>query len=314
MPLDMAVSLVDLMHSLGVSNVVLIGGETLFWPHLFTVATYIKSLGMRSAVVTNGWLLGHERYREKVRRSDITELNISLKGGNRQQYTDLTGFDGFERTIEGLREATKWGHIEVGVSTVVSNATVGNIDELAEVAFGNGATTMSYSMCGPIVTDGAFDDKYMPEPAQVVQAFMEKYDKIHALSRGHFSIEATLPACLWPPEFLATLEERGQMSYGCHFKTRSGVLFDRWGKLIPCNHLYDYPMGQYSVDFTDVASFQALWEKPELDAFYKKMLAYPAKACITCATYDKCGGGCPLTWFVREPESTILQGGERWTS
>ena len=56
MPFSMAKSLIDLMHELGVSNVVLIGGETLFWRHLFESATYLKSLGMTSAVVTNGWL------------------------------------------------------------------------------------------------------------------------------------------------------------------------------------------------------------------------------------------------------------------
>lgn len=314
MPFPMAKSLIDLMHELGVVNVVLIGGETLFWKHLFETATYIKSLGMTSAVVTNGWLLGNERFREKVGLSDITSLNISLKGGNRRQYAELTGFDGFDQVVDGIKQVSKWKHIGIGVSTVVSDATLGNIDELAQVAFDNGVPMMGYTLCGPTIADGDFNSQYMPNLQAVVQAFVEKYDVINAISGGNFSLDAAMPTCLYPPDFLRVLESRGQISYGCQFKSRSGVLFDRWGKVIPCNHLFDYPIGQYGVDFTDRASFQAMWERPELDAFYGKMLAYPARACVSCTAFNKCGGGCPLNWFVREPETTILTGGERWTS
>lgn len=314
MPFSMAKSLIDLMHELGVSNVVLIGGETLFWRHLFESATYLKSLGMTSAVVTNGWLLGNERFRERVRLSDITSLSISLKGGSRKQYAELTGFDGFDQVVDGIREVTKWTHIGTGVSTVISTATVGNIKELAQVAFGAGATHMSYTMCNPALIDGMFDGKFMPDPTDVVQAFTDNYEEIQCISGGNFTIEATLPTCLWSPNLVALMESRQQLSYGCHFKSRSGVVFDRWGKLIPCNHLYDYPMGQYGVDFTDRTGFERLWEQPDLVAFYNKMLAYPAKACISCTAFNKCGGGCPLDWFVREPETVILTGGERWTS
>lgn len=305
MPFEMAKNLIDLMHQIGVHNVILIGGETLFWPHLFPVASYLKSLGMTSAVVTNGWLLGFEKFRNRVKKSDITSLNISLKGGNRQQYIDLTRFDGFETTIEGLREVNKWQHIDTGISTVISTETLSNLDEITRVAFSNGAKFINFSTCGPMVNRGSFDSQYVPEPVDVVNAFVAEYETINTLTDGRFSIEGTLPTCLWPPDLLRTLEERGQISYGCHFKTRSGVLFDRWGSIIPCNHLYDYPLGTFGVDFTDLESFKSVWNHPQINAFYGKMLAYPTTRCVTCCSFDKCGGGCPLNWFIREPDSVI---------
>lgn len=314
MPLNMAKSLVDLMYDLGVGNVVLIGGETLFWKHLFEVATYIKSRGMESTVVTNGWLLGQERFRERVRSSDITAINISLKGGNRQQYIDLTGFDGFEKTLEGLREVAGWGKPEVSVSTVISRETLNNLHEIAAIAFENGTPAMSFSICNPAFSNGTMDTQHLLHPQEVVNAFMAQYEAINRVSGGHFALEGSVPACLWSQDFLRTMEEKRQVAYGCHFKNRSGVIFDRWGKVIPCNILYEYPIGQYGVDFTDVESFQNMWERPQLTAFYNKMLSYPATACVKCDEFVKCGGGCPLNWFVRKPEDTIPTGGITWTS
>lgn len=309
MPLDMAISLIDLMHSLGVQNVVLIGGETLFWRHLFPVATYIKSLGMTSAVVTNGWLLGHERFRRKVERSDITSINISVKAGNKQQYIELARFDGYDRVAEAIRETSIWSHIGVSTSTVISTAVLHNLDEVVRFAFANGARSMNMSVCGPAISNGEFDTQYVPEIPAMVDSFVSHYPAMNEVSGGNISIEASLPACVWPKDFLATMEDRDQITYGCHFKTRSGVLFDRWGKIIPCNHLFDYPLGQFGVDFTDTEGFATLWNNPEVLEFYDKMIAYPASACIKCGSFDKCGGGCPLNWFVREPESVIPAGG-----
>lgn len=308
MPLQTAKDLINLMHDIGVKNVILIGGETLFWPHLFAVATYLKSLDMKCAVVTNGWLLGFKKFRDRVEKSDITSVSISLKAGNRQQYIDLTGFDGFDKVLEGLRETSAWNHISVETTTVINTGTLDNIDEIVRVAFANGAKGINISMCGPSIANGTFDSQYVPDPHSIVQVITDKYELINRLSNENFSIEATLPACLWPKELLATMEARDQVSYGCHFKTRAGVIFDRWGNLIPCNHLFEYPMGKFGTDFHDLSSFAEVWQNPQLGQFYDRMLAYPAQACIACKSFDKCGGGCPLNWFVRDPEQVIQQG------
>lgn len=308
MPLELAKSLIDLMHSLGIKDVVLIGGETLFWPYLFEIATYLKSLGMTSTVVTNGWLLGAKKFRDRIERSDITSLNISLKAASRQQYKDLTRFDGFDMVAEGLRAVSKWQHIRVETSFVISTAVIGNIVEMVKLAFDNGAGGLNISTCGPSINSGTFGSQFMPEPMAIVSAMVAAYERIHAISGDQFSLEGTLPACLWPQDLLATMEDRGQISFGCHFKTRSGLLFDRWGRVLSCNHLFDYPLGQFGVDFTDLTTFATFWAKPELAAFYAKMLEYPAQACISCTSFDKCGGGCPLMWFVHDPELVISQG------
>lgn len=309
MPLEMAVKLIDLLHEIGVKNVILIGGETLFWPHLFEVATYLKSLDMSSSVVTNGWLLGFEKFRNKVEKSDISSLSISLKAANRQQYLDVTGFDGFEKVRDGLREVNKWEHIQTETSVVINTEVIDNIEDVVRLAFENGSKSINISLCGPIITEGSFNSNFMPSPWKIVEVLTEKYEIINSISKGSFSIEQSLPACLWPPDILKIMEERNQVSYGCHFKERSGLIIDRWGNIIPCNHLHEYPIGQYGTSFKDLESFERFWKDPDLDKVYRSMLAYPSKPCITCSVFDKCGGGCPLYWLVRDPDLVIPEGG-----
>ncbi|NMB69710.1 radical SAM protein [candidate division WWE3 bacterium] len=310
MSFEEACVLIDFIHSLGVKNIILIGGETLFWKHLFETATYIKSLGMGSTVVTNGWLLGNPRFREKVATSDITGIGISLKAGNREQNMRLTKYDGFDRVQAGIRATKDWKHIRVETSTVMTTETLGNIDEIVRVAFENGSPYINIQMCGPVVAGGKVDGQYMPDPFEIVRVITEKYEVINAITGGNFSLEQQLPSCIWPPDFLAMLEERKQAYHGCHFRTRSGILFDRYGQVIACNHLYDYPLGKFGVDFTDVESFQQFWMQAPLVAFYDKMLSYPSKSCVTCQTFGVCGGGCPLQWLVREPKNVIpMKGG-----
>lgn len=310
MGLDEAKRLISFIHTLGVKDIILIGGETLFWPHLFKIASFIKSFGMGSTVVTNGWLLGNDRFRDRVSQSDITALGVSLKAGNRQQNLKLTQFDGWGQVLKGLRETSDWKHICVETSTVINTETLYNIDEIVRVAFENGTHRISLQMCGPMIGESGIDGQYMPDAREIVRVFTEKYGYMNEVSGGKFGIEQGLPACLWPEDFLSLLEERGQVYHGCHFRTRSGLLFDRYGRVIACNHLYDYPMGQFGVDFNDVESFERFWVKPDLVAFYDKMLSYPAGRCVKCATFDICGGGCPLQWFVRDPEAVIpVKGG-----
>jgi radical SAM protein with 4Fe4S-binding SPASM domain len=310
MPLCLAKDLINLIHAIGIQRLILIGGETLFWKYLFEVATYLKSLGITSTVVSNGWLLGHERYRDKVADSDITAVGISLKAGNRQQNLQLTGFDGFNRVLEGLRTTSSWEHIRIETSTVITNQTLYNLAEIVKVAFDNGAKFMNIQMCGPLIEDGeVFDSQYMASPSDIVTTFMAQYEEIDNVSGGNFSLESTIPVCLWPTEFLEMLEGKNQIHFGCHMRIRGGLLFDRWGKLIPCNHLYDYPMGQFGKDFSDVPSLEKHWMQPELTSFYDSMLAYPAEACIGCDDFGKCGGGCPLQWFVLDPDLVIAKKG-----
>ena len=86
---------------------------------------------------------------------------------------------------------------------------------------------------------------------------------------------------------------------------KNGVIFDPKGRVLICNCLYDFPIGAYGKDFWDVKSFKEFWNNKNVLKAYDDLVSYPSQACIGCKHYDICGGGCPLHWFVNEPEEII---------
>ena len=306
----LARNLVDLMAAIGIQNVILIGGETLFWPHLFDLAEYIAHLEMESTVVTNGWLLGSESFRARLATSKIRQVNISLKGASREQYITLTGVDCFERVCDGIYQTSQITDMSINASVVLSKALLGKMPEVATVAAESGAGHLLITHCGPsIYPSEGYDDTYMPEPTEFVADLVSSYREVNSTMRGSFTIEMGVPRCLWPEEDLRFLEGGHHLSYSCHFKKRGGLIFDGQGRVLPCNHLHGYPLGSFEKDFTDLGSFIEFWNKPEWEDFYAKMISYPSTKCVRCDSFVDCGGGCPLLWLVRNPREVIEKGG-----
>lgn len=151
----------------------------------------------------------------------------------------------------------------------------------------------------------------MPSPQEVVDAIVEQYPRIHAITNGDFSMNQTVPSCLWPEGFLSMLQERGQVSFGCHVMNRSGLVIDSMGQVIPCNHMHGYPMGQLGKDFTDAESFANFWMRPDLTGFYDQLVAYPSQSCVSCNFHQTCGGVARCNGsFTSQTKSSYRKGGE----
>lgn len=310
MPRDLALDLVDFLAELGLPRILLIGGETLFYPHLFDVVGRIKRHKMQVVVITNGYLLSSDRFMDKFTQAGVDAVNVSIKAGSSQQHQELTLTRPFawERVLQGITNLAS-AKIPFEVSVIANSFVLNNLVEIARLAVENGADRFAIDFCTVSFEGERPVARYMPDLTEVVHMIVKQYPAIHEITKGELHISNTIPRCLWPADFLALLDERDQASYGCHVTAREGLVWDGQGRLIPCNHMYDYPMGQFGVDFDDRRSFIDFWQQPELVEFYDQMIAYPAQRCIPCAEYAVCSGGCPLHWFVYDPE-VVLEGGE----
>ena len=304
MSLELAKKLIDFQAELGVKNVIILGGEPTLWKDLFTVIDLIAQKGMRSTIVTNGLLLSDEKYLEKLKASPVGEINISLKSGNKEQHMELTGSKRFDGVMKAIRNVTKSG-INVGFSVTLNSFILNNIVEIAKVAAENGANGLGIHFCTTTFNDDMPQQGFMSDPRDVIAKIVETYGEMSNIMNGNVSLLQSLPVCLWPESFLEDLDRNGKITYGCHVKSRNGLIFDPNGKVIPCNCLYDYPIATFGEDFWDVNSFKKFWSKKEIVEIYDKFISYPSELCIGCSKFVKCGGGCPLHWFVNKPEGLI---------
>ena len=304
MSLELACQLIDLEASLGIKTIVFIGGEPLLWKDLFKINGLAKEKGMSTVLVTNGALLSSERIMEQIKASAFDSINISLKAPNKHGYISLTESNTFNQVINGMRDLSK-ERINFEASITLNSLVANDLYDMVKVATDAGAASVTIHFCASTLVNGEPNRGTMMNPEEIVRCVVDNYTAIDQYTHGKFAIQQSLPMCIWPPDFIKLLKEKGQIHFGCHLMSRNGLVFDSKGSVIPCNCLHGCELGQYGTDFSDTESFGSFWKKEEVANFYDQIIAYPAKQCIGCEEYSACGGGCPLQWFVFKPENII---------
>lgn len=309
MPFDMAKGIVDLLKDQGAKTIVLLGGEPTFYQHLFELVDYIHNKGMSSTIITNGYRFHDKQYLDKVVNSNLGCISISIKAGNRQQYIDFTKNDAYEKMKKAIRNVSKIRNKSINYSITVTKDNIDNIEELVALAAIDKNRPIGLSFCSNTFNDNKKPVYgYMCNPRDLVKKIIAKYESIDKAANGRFSIEQSLPDCIWPKEFIEKLIEKGQVSSGCHLQKREGIVFDTEGNIIPCNRLWCFPLGKFGKDFTTKEEFEKFWMREDIVEVYDKLMSYPTQKCIKCDDYKLCGGGCPIQWFILNPNEIIPDG------
>lgn len=129
MPLNLAKELINFSKTISAKSITLIGGEPTIYPSIFELIKYVKTNGLRSTLVTNGYLLSDNNYLNKLKNMDLDTVGFSIKAANRQQQIDLTGIDCFEKIKKAMHNLSNSKGIKYAYSTVISKDTIDNIEE-----------------------------------------------------------------------------------------------------------------------------------------------------------------------------------------
>ena len=307
MSFDLAIRLVNFSKALNANNIFLIGGEPTYYPHIFKLIKYIRDQGMQINLATNGYKFKDMDFVKKAVDSGLNTITFSLKAANAEQQKKLTKIDVFADIKQAIKNLSAVKTINVIYSTVISNDTIDNMEEFAQlVADTDNKKYLTYTMCNPVFdATGDVNKKYVPEPSELVKALVKKYDKINQILDNKILIEQNLPVCFWPKEFIKKLKEKKQLCFGCHIRTRNGLIFDKGGEIIVCNSLPAFPIGKYGIDFTNKEEFEKFWMNKELIGLYNKIHEYPSTKCQLCKDYLECWGGCPLRWFAYDAKEIL---------
>ncbi|MEM3268491.1 MAG: radical SAM protein, partial [Metallosphaera sp.] len=92
----------------GVKTVKLTGGEPTLRRDLPEIIRTIKLSGVREvSLTTNGFLLSN--IAGKLKEAGLDRINVSLHALSKERFKDVTGVDGLDRVIEGIKEAKRQG-------------------------------------------------------------------------------------------------------------------------------------------------------------------------------------------------------------
>lgn len=297
MPVSLAKKLIDLIARTGIKNVALTGGEPTCYEELGELISYISSRGLNAVLITNGVALSDLGLLESLRLQGLSSVNLSLKGCSEEDYRKNTGVEAYRQMLQAIANVAS-SDVNYVVSMVLSNDNIDTYLRAVKDAVNFGGKEFYFSFEHDFsVLDGNEDAYDIQKVFQLVQGFKNSYEKLSEMTGGHFQLHQSLPICIWDQNLIQKLSEKNQIITSCQLLERSGLVFDTDGSLIPCNLMYQVPIGKYGEDFQDLDSFIAFWNAPETKEIYQGICNYPGKACRYCEEKHHCGGGCISNWY-----------------
>ncbi len=202
------------------------GGEPTTNPKLFELIRAARGMGYQQVnLTTNGRMMALERNAEKVVRSGITSLLVSLHGPNEAVHEENVQAKGaFAQTISGIRNARplcdRLG-VEFGV-----NVTLTKVNTPVLLEYGQLLVDMGVKLCNVqfLTPFGRASAECQPDPAEAAQLVMRLIDQFGDKIR--FQI-INLPLCYLPGYEEYGLSDIGKLQRHMIFVTMDDVnLFD----------------------------------------------------------------------------------------
>lgn len=303
MSLELAKKIALLIKDVGVKTIILIGGEPTLWKHLFEFNDFCSTLGLRTILVTNGRRFQSTKFQREFQQHPTTVIAPSLKAFDEQSSLSITGLGDFKGVKSGMRNICN--NSKTHISIVYSTLIQGQLLEIIRTAVELGAFGVRLSVCTPMPENRKFVSPYTVDYDIMVAEFCDCYEKAMEIAHGNLALELKTPLCIWPRSFIDKLIERKQISSGCQFFHRAGVIFDTDGTVMLCNSMFDCPVGKFGEDFSDKEELLDLLNSDKVNTVYNHTTAYPSKICVGCELYPRCRGGCPIMWTTRNAEETI---------
>lgn len=202
------------------------GGEPTTNPRLFELISGAKNYGYQQINLTsNGRMMSLPKNAEKVVRSGITSLLVSLHGPNEEVHEENVQAKGaFRQTISGIQNARplceKHG-VEFGV-----NVTLTKVNSPVLLEYGELLVSMGVKLCNVqfLTPFGKASAECQPDPAEVAPLVMQLIDKFG--DRIKFQV-INLPVCYLPGYEAYALSDIGKLQRHMVFVSMDDVnLFD----------------------------------------------------------------------------------------
>lgn len=304
MPFPAALEYLRIVSQAGVKKVFLIGGEPTLWPPLFDFNDVLKSMGIRSVLVTNAQRFSDDQFWEKYLEHPNTHIGASFKAFSYESLLANAKVKTFASATEGLRRVFQYQPNSVA-SFVYSRPYVSHFLDMVKYAVDCGAFGVSVNFCSPAVHKNFVDSRFMVDIVEMVREITASYEEANAITHGRLVFIMKYPLCVWPKTFIETLKSRGQIQTTCHLQHQTGAIFDTDGSLFLCNSLFDFPVGKYGTDFDSAESLLTFFGSEKVKECFSLIRTYPSDKCVNCEVFSDCGGGCPLLWTAHSPESVI---------
>lgn len=172
-PIDVMKQRIDHLHRLGTTIVTISGGEPLLHPELDDLIRYIRSKGMITGMITNGYLLTADRI-EKLNRAGLDHMQISIDN----VMPDEVSKKSLKVLDKKLQLLSEHAEFHVNINSVVGGGIHNPHDALV---VGRRARVLGFTSTVGIIHDG--DGQLRPLDENAREVFL----KMKSMERTHYS-------------------------------------------------------------------------------------------------------------------------------
>lgn len=299
---DLAKTLIDISQEVGAQKFILLGGEPTVHPDFFQIAKMASVV--ETAILTNAIAFSSMDYCRRVEDTGINAVTTSLKGSSEEEYKSGCGKRVFSRVMQAIQNLEQ-STLRHQVSVTMCRASIEKWAEFLVVIRESGANHFTFSFERPVVVGEKtmFDDSMLP--ANIVPFIeQEMYPSLKKIDVG-FDLNLTFPQCHFSDGFVDMAHSEGHAVAGCQLLMDNGIIFDPSGRVLPCNHMVDHPLGEFGKDFFTPTEFGIWRDSPEIRRFYEVAGAPPGTQCKDCAEWRSCGAGCRVFWLHKNQDVLI---------
>lgn len=298
MPIETVLAAIEAAHDVGMSKVMLIGGEPTCSKAYFAALEAIAGSGMKASVASNGIAFSDDGFCRRSAKSGLASLNISLKGYSRKNYIENTGTDRLSEVLAGYKKAKE------RISNVMLSYVMQGIDEqeancLRELLEANEIQSVFLQQIKP---DGS---KNLTINSDILARTVERFYYAFENSSVRTVFDCSIPLCMIDGRIINKLIDERRLLTTCYIRKGSALVVDADGGILPCNHLVGHPLQKLESWTAD--SLIALHNSDDALKLRNIINHYPSEKCSTCKMWPICGGGCPLRWLTNNPKEEITE-------
>ncbi|BDG05568.1 mycofactocin radical SAM maturase [Anaeromyxobacter oryzae] len=269
-----ALEAVDQLHRAGVFQLNFGGGEPFIRTDFEAILDACHARGMVTCISTNGTLLDAARV-ERLSRSGLVAIQVSLDGARRETCDALRGDGTFDRALRAL-ELLRESAIPTSINTVLTGPNAGEIPALYDLA-GSLGVSLRVSRFRPSGRGAVNWDGLRPSPAQLL-AFSTWLTSTASVRTGDSF-------------FSLTPQERQGLGLNLCGAAKLTACLGPDGSLYPCAFLQ---REEFRAGSLRERSFQEIWDRSDVFRSFRSLRIH---SCEDCHRYDQCHGGCPAVAY-----------------
>lgn len=181
-----ALSMVDQISAFARPILVLSGGEPLFRPDIFDIASYATKKGLIVALATNGTMIDAVTA-DRIKTSGVRRVSISFDGADAATHDLFRGAGAYDAAVRGIQNLRDIG-VPTQINTTVARHNVDQMPQTLAMARSMGAVALHLFLLVPVGcgVQIANDQQISPEEYERVLNWM--YD---AEMEGDIELKAT---------------------------------------------------------------------------------------------------------------------------